>query len=109
MNMSRHFSPVAAAAFAFLGALAPSLEAQGLPNLYDIGVRVAPQYHSYHVQAPSNLKINEFSVPVFVFVPITSALSVDLGSAFARSAVKQTNLGKTATSTISGMTDTQIR
>ena len=34
-----------------------------------IGARVAPQYHSYNIQSPSNLSISEFSVPLFVLVP----------------------------------------
>jgi hypothetical protein len=83
-----------------------ALGAQSIP---DIGVRVAPQFHSYDVQSPSNLKISEFSVPIFVLVPVTPALSFDVGSSYARSEVTQTGSGKTTTSSISGLTDTQVR
>jgi hypothetical protein len=48
-------------------------------------------------------------VPLFVIVPVTRALTFDLGTAYARSHVEQTTFGKTTTSEIAGLTDTQIR
>jgi len=78
-------------------------------SILDAGVRVAPQFHSYDIKSPSNTKISEFAVPVFVLVPISSALTFDVGTSYARSQVDQTNNGKTTSSTISGLTDTQIR
>src|ERR1043165_7732652 len=91
--------------FAFLASTS-SLSAQ---SIFDIGVRVAPQFHSYDITSPSNTKISEFSVPVFVLVPITPSLSVDLGTSYAHSQVDQTTNGTTTASTISGLTDTQLR
>lgn len=92
-----------------LAALAGAASLAGAQSITDIGIRVAPQFHSYDLQSPSNTKISEFSVPIFVLVPVTSQLSFDLGSAFARSQVDQTNGATKTSSTISGMTDTQLR
>jgi hypothetical protein len=75
----------------------------------EISARVAPQYHSYTIDAPSNTKIGEFSIPLFVVVPVTPALTFDLGTAYAHARVEQTALGKSTTSSIAGLTDTQIR
>jgi hypothetical protein len=86
--------------------VAPTLHAQ---SILDIGARVAPQFHQYTIDLPSKTKISEFSVPLFVLVPITQSLSFDIGSAYAQSRVEQTTAGKTTTSSISGLTDTQIR
>src|SRR5581483_8857419 len=78
-------------------------------SIFDIGVRTAPQFHSYTIDAPSNLKISEFTVPVFVLLPITRDFSFDVGTSYASSHVEQTSNGTKATSDISGLTDTQIR
>src|SRR5262249_36144078 len=66
-------------------------------------------FHSYSISDASDTKISEFSVPVYVLVPVTSMFNIDLGSAFANSQVQQTVNGTKTTSTISGLTDTQIR
>jgi hypothetical protein len=87
-------------------AAATSLPAQ---SIFDVGVRVAPQFHSYDIKSPSNTKISEFAVPMFVMLPITSSLNVDVGTSYARAQVDQTTNGQKTTSTISGLTDTQIR
>ena len=34
--------------------------------MYDVGARIAPQFHSYSIDAPSNLKVSEFALPIFV-------------------------------------------
>lgn len=78
-------------------------------SIFDLGARVAPQFHSYTIKDPTNIKISEFSVPLFVMIPITSSFGFDVGSAWAQSTVDQTGGGKTTTSTISGLTDTQVR
>jgi hypothetical protein len=83
--------------------------ALGAQSVSDIGARTAPQFHSYTIDAPTNLKVNEFAVPLFVLVPLTPSFSFDIGTSYARSHVEQTTLGKTATSDISGLTDTQVR
>ncbi len=85
---------------------APALHAQ---SMFDIGARIAPQYHSYTFKDPTNIKISEFSVPLFVLVPITSSFGFDVGTAYAQSRVELTSDGKKTTSNISGLTDTQIR
>ena len=97
--MFRRFVPIA------LACVAPALGAQ---SVFDIGVRTAPQYHSYKLASPSNLTISELAIPLFVVVPVTPRLSFDVGTAYAKSRVEFT--GQTNnTSEISGLTDTQIR
>jgi len=98
--MLRRFLPV-------VFALATTTLAAQSP--FDIGARVAPQFHSYTIDAPSNLKISEFSVPFFVVVPITSSFGFDVGTSWAQSRVEQTGTAQKTTSTISGLTDTQVR
>ncbi|HEY4306419.1 MAG TPA: hypothetical protein VGM82_18235 [Gemmatimonadaceae bacterium] len=77
----------------------------GAQDISDISARIAPQFHSYDIKSPSNIKISEFSVPIFVLVPVTSHLSFDVGSSYTHAEAK----GTTTTSSISGLTDTQIR
>ena len=89
-----------------LFAVAPALGAQ---SVGDITARIAPQFHAYSIDAPSSTTIREFSVPLFVVVPVTPELTFDLGTAYARSHVERTTLGKKTTSDVAGMTDTQIR
>lgn len=98
--MLRRFLPLA-----FVCAAA-SLPAQ---SIFDLGARVAPQFHSYTITDPTNIKISEFSFPLFVMIPITSSFGFDVGSSWAQSQVDQTGGGKTIRSTISGLTDTQVR
>lgn len=83
-----------------------SLGAQGLA---DGGLHGAPQFVQYQLQAPTNLTISEFSFPLFAIVPVSSALNVDVGTAYAQAKVEQTGAAANASSTISGLTDTQIR
>ncbi|MEO6878910.1 MAG: hypothetical protein ABI205_10540 [Gemmatimonadaceae bacterium] len=78
-------------------------------SVFDVGARVAPQFNSYSIGTPSNTKISEFALPLFVLVPVNQHLSFDIGTSFARSEVDQTTAGKTTTSTISGLTNTQLR
>ncbi len=101
--MLRKIAPLALA----LASSAAPLAAQ---SIGDIGARIAPQFHSYKLGSPTSETISEFSLPLYVLVPVNQSLSFDLGTAFAQSRVDQTAAdgGKTA-STISGMTDTQIR
>lgn len=95
---------VAAAAVSI--AFAATASAQ---SIQDVGVRLAPQFHSYDLQSPSNTKISELSTPIFVLLPINSSLSFDLGTSYTRSQVDQTANGQTTRSQISGLTDTQVR
>jgi hypothetical protein len=98
--MLRRFIPIA------LTCVAPALGAQ---SISDIGARMAPQFHSYKIDAPSNLTISEFSVPLFVTIPFTPRFGIDVGSSFANARVEQTGGTTKTTSEISGLTDTQIR
>ncbi|MEP6493145.1 MAG: hypothetical protein ABJF01_10745 [bacterium] len=98
--MLRRLLPVA------LAFTATMLSAQ---SPFDIGARVAPQFHSYTIDAPSNLKISELSIPLFVVVPITSSFGFDVGTSWAQSRVEQTGTAQKSTSEISGFTDTQVR
>lgn len=75
----------------------------------DVGARAAPQVHSYTIAAPSSTTVREFSIPIFVLFPLSPALTVDLGTSYARSNVEQTTLGRAETSDIAGLTDTQVR
>jgi hypothetical protein len=86
--------------------VASSLVAQSSP---EITARIAPQFHSYSIGTPSNTTIREFSAPLFVVVPVTPQLTLDLGTAYAASHVTQTTFGKNSTSDIGGLTDTQVR
>jgi len=80
----------------------------GAQSAFDVGVRIAPQYHSYEFKSPVDTKITEFALPVFVLVPVTPRLTFDIGTSFTQAEVSSTR-GSAAKSTISGVTDTQIR
>src|SRR3954468_14307778 len=81
----------------------------GAQSAFDIGVRIAPQYYSYDLKSPANGKISEFTVPIYAFVPITSHLSFDVGSSYTHAEVQNTSGTTKTTSSISGLTDTQVR
>jgi hypothetical protein len=105
--MSRRiFSTVAGCALLASAIAAPPLLAQ---SIFDIGARIGPQFHQYTIGSPTNTTISEFAVPLFALVPITPSLSLDVGTSYARSRVEQTTNTNTVTSSISGLTDTQIR
>jgi hypothetical protein len=74
-----------------------------------VGARVGPQFVTYTLGAPSSVTITEMSVPIFAFMPVTPGLSIDIGTAFASANVKSTAGGQARESSISGLTDTQIR
>jgi hypothetical protein len=94
--------------FVFLSALACAgpLSAQSID---EAGARLAPQIHSYTIDSPSNTTIREFSIPLFVLLPVSPGLTFDLGTSYARAHVEQTTAATTVTSDISGLTDTQLR
>ena len=90
---------------------AATLPAQGF---WDSSLRLAPQYTTYKLASPLNEKISSFSLPMFYVLPVFSALTVDVGTAFATATVETESIGlsgttTTSTSEISGITDTQIR
>jgi hypothetical protein len=87
---------------AMLGVAAP-LAAQGF---WQTSARLGPQMMSYDIKAPVNQKITEFTVPLYVAVPVTERFSLDVGTAWAHVQVESPGA---ATSTLSGLTDTQLR
>jgi hypothetical protein len=95
-----------------LFAVASLLGATALPaqSFWDTSVRLAPQLHSYDIKTPFNEKISEFSLPLFVIVPVLPTLNIDVGTAFAIARLERKDgSGATQTSELSGLTDTQVR
>jgi hypothetical protein len=96
--MRRYFLPIA------LLSVATPLAAQDPLNT---AVIVAPQFVSYTLTASSTAStISQFGVPFAVIVPFSDRFNIDLSSNYASSQVKTPGQ---ATSTISGLTDTQLR
>ena len=75
----------------------------------DIGGRASPQFVHYTLGSPTNNTISEFALPIFAVVPVNSMLSFDVGTAFASAKLTSTGSGQTNQSSLSGLTDTQIR
>ncbi len=68
-------------------------------------VRGGAQYVQYKLGGRADQTIAELAIPVFVVVPVTAGLTMDVGTAYARSEVR----GGGVTSRINGFTDTQVR
>lgn len=90
-------------------ALLAAASTLGAQSVVDIGARTAPQFHSYDIKSPANTKISEFAIPVWVLIPVSSHLSFDVGSSYTNAQVEQTAGGAKTKSSISGLTDTQVR
>ena len=90
-------------------ALIAAASTAGAQSAFDIGARVAPQFHSYTLKSPTNIKISEFTLPVYVLIPATSHLSFDVGTSYTHAEAKSTGGGTAVSSSISGLTDTQVR
>lgn len=88
-------------------AVALNVTTAGAQSFWDSSLRLAPQYTSYTVKAPFDEKITETSVPIFLLVPVTPQLAIDLGTAFAT--VNYENASTGTKSDMSGLTDTQLR
>lgn len=93
----RRLLPLALAAVA-----APTAGAQ---SIFDTELRLAPQFVQYEIKSPSNEKISELAIPVFVSIPFGSRFTFDVGTAYARARVTT----GAAVSEINGLTDTQLR
>ena len=78
-------------------------------TIYDSNVRAAPQFVQYRLAAPINETISEFTTPIFVVIPVSTSLNVDVGTAYAWARVSPNGSNTEATSTVSGLTDTQVR
>ena len=92
------------------------LSASTLPaqSVWDSQVRFGPQFFSYDIKSPINEKVSQVAFPVFVSVPVLPQLTVDVGTAFAsanheRLAVDSMGAPVTIRSSLSGLTDTQLR
>jgi hypothetical protein len=78
-------------------------------SVYDSNVRTAPQLIQYQIKSPVNETISEFIAPIFVVIPVSSMLTFDVGTAYARARVTPNGASTEQTSTVNGLTDTQIR
>lgn len=96
----------AAIALVFAAVFVAPLEAQ---SVFDTSLRGAPQYVEYQLKAPIDETISQFAIPIFVVMPISPGLSFDVGTAYTWARVMPNGAGTEATSTISGITDTQVR
>ena len=81
----------------------------GAQGVYDTNVHTAPQFVQYRLAAPINETISEFTTPIFVVVPVSQTLTFDVGTAYAWARVSPNGSNAEATSSISGLTDTQVR
>jgi hypothetical protein len=81
----------------------------GAQSVFDSNVRAAPQYVQYQLRAPISETISEFAAPIFLVVPVSSMLNFDVGTAYTWARVQPNGSNTEQTSTISGLTDTQIR
>ena len=77
----------------------------GAQSLADMEVRLAPQYLQYRLSSPASETISQLAIPLFVSIPMSRRLTVDVGTSYAHSRVSS-NAGASA---ISGLTDTQVR
>ena len=87
---------------ACVAVLAPAMRAQ---SLFDSEIRVAPQFMQYHLNDPANETISQLAIPLYVSIPVSSRLTVDVGTSYARSLVN----GDNGRSELNGLTDTQVR
>src|SRR5947209_6869807 len=95
-----------AAAATFLAMLAGPLAAQ---SVFDTNLRTAPQYLRYQIKSPINETISEFAAPVFVVIPVSTRFNIDVGTAYAWARVEPNGSSQEQASTVSGLTDTQVR
>lgn len=88
-----------------LAVAAPAARAQGF--LQDAALIAAPHFAQYTIGSGATERtITQTAVPFVVVLPFTDRFSVDITTAFASSRVKS---GGAVTSTLRGLTDTQIR
>ncbi|HEY2379464.1 MAG TPA: hypothetical protein VGH98_26010 [Gemmatimonadaceae bacterium] len=78
-------------------------------SVYDANLRGAPQFVQYQVRSPINETISEFTLPIYVVVPVSSMLNFDVGTSFVSARVRPNGTGTEAASDVSGLTDTQVR
>ena len=91
---------------ALLCATVAAPSAAAAQGFWDASARLGPQIMQYNIKAPINEKITEYAVPIYVLIPVTDALSFDLGTSWASARVETPGA---AASELSGLTDTQLR
>lgn len=74
-------------------------------SVLDASARLAPQYMTYDIGSPAGIRISQLAMPVAVVLPIARDITIDIGTAWASAEVR----GGAERSTISGLTDTQLR
>lgn len=74
-------------------------------SLLDASARAAPQYLTYDLGSPIGVRVAQLALPFAVVAPLGHALTVDIASAWVSSTVN----GDAVSSSISGLTDTQLR
>lgn len=90
---------------AFLAAVALPLGAQGIA---DGSIIAGPQFVNYKFGTGAGAKtVTELGVPFAVILPFGNKFAMDFSSSYANVQVKTE--GSTATSSINGLTDTQVR
>ncbi|HET9013191.1 MAG TPA: hypothetical protein VFN38_15300, partial [Gemmatimonadaceae bacterium] len=94
-----------ALALAALGTLLAPTWRAGAQSVFDSELRLAPQFLQYRLKDPAGETISQVAVPLFVSVPLSERLTIDVGTSYARSRV----VAGGAASEISGLTDTQVR
>lgn len=89
--------------------LAPGAATLRAQSVWDAGASAAPQFASYSLDAPVGQKISELSLPIFVVVPVSPALTLDVGTSYTSARVETASGPDRGVSQISGFTDTQVR
>jgi hypothetical protein len=90
-----------------LGALVAATAALEAQDPSATSVLVDPQYVSYRLNSGTSVRtISQFGMPFAVIVPFSDRFNIDISSSYANSQAATTGL---PTSSISGITDTQVR
>lgn len=88
-------------------ALAAAPLAAGAQGLSDMSLATIPQFVSLKIGSDASAKtVSQFTVPFLAVVPFGSRFNIDVATAFATSDV---SVDGKSQSTISGLTDTQVR
>lgn len=85
---------------------ATSLQAQ---SVWDADGTAGPQFTEYSLNSPVGQTISELSLPIYVVVPVSPALTFDLGTSYTSARVVTASGPDRGVSQISGFTDTQLR
>ena len=93
------------AALSIVASLAVTPIVARAQSVLDGELRLAPQFVQFQVHAPADETISELAIPIFVTIPVSSRLTFDVGTAYARAHVTS----GAERSEINGLTDTQIR